>query len=95
MFFGIDSDPHFFLSTDVYAGQPLDALSSIMPISLGGRSVVTESILNIFCPCAIMSAVSGYWHGTYRSLLCSWLSVVTALHFIIMHIILSSEFTFR
>ena len=24
--------------------------------------VVAESIINIFCPCAIMSAVSGYWH---------------------------------
>ena len=25
-------------------------------------AVVAESIINIFCPCAIMSAVSGYWH---------------------------------
>ena len=24
--------------------------------------VVAESIVNIFCPCAIMSAVSGCWH---------------------------------
>ena len=40
--FGIDSKPHFFLSTDVYAEQPLGALSSIIPITLRGRSVVTE-----------------------------------------------------
>ena len=56
------SAPLFFSPTDEYDGQPREALSSIMPIILGGKSVVAESIIDIFCPCAIMSAVSGYWH---------------------------------
>ena len=57
--------PLFFSPTDVYAGQPREALSSIMPIILGGRSVVAEPLINIFilvfclrCPVV----------GTYRSL---------------------------
>ena len=54
--------PTFFLPTDEYDGQPQEALSSIVPIILGGRSVMAESIINIFCPCAIMSTISGYWH---------------------------------
>ena len=59
------SAPLFFSPTDVYAGQPREALSSIMPIILGGRSVVAEPLINIFilvfclrCPVV----------GTYRSL---------------------------
>ena len=59
------SAPLFFSPTDVYAGQPRQALSSIMPIILGGRSVVAEPLINIFilvfclwCPVV----------GTYRSL---------------------------
>ena len=55
--------PHFFfLPTVEYDGQPPEALSSIMPIILGGRSVVAESMIDIFCSCAIMSAVFGYWY---------------------------------
>ena len=40
-FFFCHSHPHFFLSTDAYAGQPWGAFSSILPIILRGRSVVT------------------------------------------------------
>ena len=59
------SAPYFFSPTDVYAGQPREALSSIMPIILGGRSVVAEPLINIFIlvfclPCPVV--------GTYRSL---------------------------
>ena len=55
------SAPLFFSPTDEYDGQPGKALSSTMPIILWGRSVVAEPLINIFCPCAIFSAVSGYW----------------------------------
>ena len=54
------SAPLFFSPTDVYAGQPREALSSIMPIILGGRSVVAEPLINIFI--LVLSAVSGCWH---------------------------------
>ena len=59
------SAPLFFSPTDVYAGQPREALSSIMPIILGGRSVVAEPLINIFILvfCLRCSVV-----GTYRSL---------------------------
>ena len=40
--FGIDANQHFFLSTDVYAGQPLEALLPIILIIVRGRSVMTE-----------------------------------------------------
>ena len=41
------SNPHFFLSTDVYAGQPLGALSSIISIILRGK--VCGDRVNLIC----------------------------------------------
>ena len=59
------SNLHFILSTDAYAGQPSDALSSIILTILRGRSVVTEWIW-------YLSLRNFLWYpviGTYCSLL--------------------------
>ena len=54
---GISLNLHFFLSTDVYAGQPLAAFV----VHHTHQSEVTEPLINVFV-LVWLSAVSGYWH---------------------------------